>query len=195
MAAAEQQVPILHLPSQHRQPYRARRKALKQLQSQKHSYVVATDLAARGIDIEAITHVVSLGFPKEIDFYIHRAGRTGRMGKSGTCYALYQESDATAIKNLKARGIKFTYMTYSNNQWREIKPRVKRNSDNEFEKQIAKIVSKKNQAVKPGYKKRRKTEVENIKRKQKRQMIQDSINQLKKAKNKQKQQEKSQASK
>ena len=172
---------------------RERRQALKRLQSQKHSYIVATDLAARGIDIEAITHVISLGFPKELDFYIHRAGRTGRMGKSGSCYALFHQSDIAAINSLKKRGIKFEYVTYRNNQWRILKPRKKSGANDEFEKEIAKIVSKKNQKVKPGYKKKRNEEIQQIKRKKKRQMVRESIAQQRKEKNKQKQREKNQS--
>ena len=48
------------------------------IQSQKKSYIVASDIASRGIDLEGITHVISCGFPKDLKFYIHRAGRTGR---------------------------------------------------------------------------------------------------------------------
>ncbi len=46
-------------------------------------YLVATDVAARGIDIDSITHVVNYDFPLEKESYVHRAGRTGRAGKSG----------------------------------------------------------------------------------------------------------------
>ncbi|MFC4713361.1 DEAD/DEAH box helicase [Planococcus dechangensis] len=46
-------------------------------------YLVATDVAARGIDIDGITHVINYDFPLEKESYVHRAGRTGRAGKSG----------------------------------------------------------------------------------------------------------------
>ncbi|MCB6603440.1 C-terminal helicase domain-containing protein, partial [Erysipelatoclostridium ramosum] len=72
---------------------RERTKAMKDLVNIQKSYVVATDIAARGIDIEGISHVVSLGFPKELDYYIHRSGRTGRAGRDGICYALYKKQD------------------------------------------------------------------------------------------------------
>ena len=169
---------------------RERRQALKQLQSHSYTYVVATDLAARGIDIETVTHIISLGFPQELDFFIHRAGRTGRMGKSGTCITLYQSKDEAAINTLKKRGIHFFYETYRNNQWRELKKKPRRRPLSETEKEIAKIVSKKNEKVKPGYKKKRQAEVERIKRKRKRELIQASINEIKKAKNKQRQKNK-----
>ena len=57
---------------------RERTKAMKELIHIEKSFVVATDIAARGIDIDGVSHVVSLGFPKELDYYIHRSGRTGR---------------------------------------------------------------------------------------------------------------------
>ncbi len=166
---------------------RQRKQALKQLNNSSHTYIVATDLAARGLDVDTVTHVVSLGFPTELDFYLHRAGRTGRAGKEGVCFALFQESDQKSINALKTRGVKFISKTYRNGVWREIKLTKREKPDDIFEKEIAKIVAKKNQKVKPGYKKKRQNEIEKIKRKKKRDMIQQSINQLKKEKNKAKQ--------
>ena len=46
-------------------------------------YLVATDVAARGIDIDSITHVINYDFPVENESYVHRVGRTGRAGKRG----------------------------------------------------------------------------------------------------------------
>ncbi|MCF0114248.1 MAG: DEAD/DEAH box helicase, partial [Erysipelotrichaceae bacterium] len=65
---------------------RERKQAMKQLENLQTPYVVASDVASRGLDIEGITHVVSCGFPSELEFYIHRAGRTGRAGREGTCF-------------------------------------------------------------------------------------------------------------
>lgn len=45
-----------------------------------------------------------MGFPKELDYYIHRSGRTGRAGHEGICYALYEKKDDTAIRQLEVRG-------------------------------------------------------------------------------------------
>lgn len=101
---------------------RERMKALKELQSQKKSYVVATDIAARGIDIEGITHVISLGFPKEIDFYIHRSGRTGRAGRDGICFALYRSEDDSLIRTLENRGLHFEHRNIKDGKWSELKP-------------------------------------------------------------------------
>ena len=65
---------------------RTRQKAIKDLQAKKYSYVIASDVASRGIDIDGISHVISMGLPKQLQFYMHRAGRTGRNEKDGTCY-------------------------------------------------------------------------------------------------------------
>ena len=50
--------------------------------------LLATDIAARGIDIDDLTHVIHLELPDTVDQYIHRSGRTGRMGKEGTVVSL-----------------------------------------------------------------------------------------------------------
>jgi len=63
-----------------------RTKAIKQFKSGQTKILVATDVAARGIDIDNITHVVNYQLPRTMDSYIHRIGRTGRAGKTGMAY-------------------------------------------------------------------------------------------------------------
>jgi len=53
---------------------------------------VATDIAARGLDIDDVSHVVNFDLPAEADNYIHRIGRTGRAGASGTAISLVSPS-------------------------------------------------------------------------------------------------------
>jgi ATP-dependent RNA helicase RhlE len=60
-----------------------RERALKSFKTDQVNILVATDVAARGIDIEGITHVINFDPPKVYDDYVHRIGRTGRAGKSG----------------------------------------------------------------------------------------------------------------
>lgn len=171
---------------------RQRKNAMKDITRQGNAYIVATDIAARGIDIEAVSHVVSLGFPNALEYYIHRAGRTGRAGHDGICYALYQAKDDASIRNLKQKGISFAHRDYKRGEWVDLKPygvRRMRKQD-ETEKEIAKMLTKKNQRVKPGYKKKRKEEIERIKRKQRREMIQKSIKLQQKERAKAKQREK-----
>lgn len=156
---------------------RARKSAMKSLTNLKESYVVASDVAARGIDIEGVSHVISLGFPQELDFYIHRSGRTGRAGKEGICYALYKKEDENVIRQLQVKGIGFKHKDIKYGEWRELTPvfERKRKKDDPLEKEISKMVNSKKKKVKPGYKKKRKEEVDKLKRKAKRQMIQSEI--------------------
>lgn len=156
---------------------RERNKAIKSLNRKEYAYIVASDVASRGIDIDGISHVISLGFPKKLDFYIHRAGRTGRNSKDGTVYALFKEEDIQSIRNLENRGIKFIGKDIKNNAFKDIKTptykRIKKND--EVEKEIAKTLTRKNEKVKPNYKKKKKETIEKIKRKQRREFIRNKI--------------------
>jgi superfamily II DNA/RNA helicase len=62
----------------------ARERSLAQFEAGKVSTLVATDVAARGLDVDAITHVINFDPPGTDDDYVHRVGRTGRAGRSGT---------------------------------------------------------------------------------------------------------------
>ncbi len=61
-----------------------REKILNKFRKQKINILVATDVAARGIDIIELTHVINYSLPQDPDSYVHRIGRTGRAGKQGT---------------------------------------------------------------------------------------------------------------
>ncbi|MBO7703520.1 MAG: DEAD/DEAH box helicase, partial [Solobacterium sp.] len=156
---------------------RKRKQAMKELALGINSYVVATDLAARGIDLDTITHVISCGFPDDLEFYIHRAGRTARAGSTGICYALYKEGDDAAIRSLMKQGIKFEHRRYRKDGWQDLHPygRKRLKKDDEIEKQISMIMTKKNTKVKPGYKKKRAAEIDRIHRKKKREFIRSKI--------------------
>lgn len=162
---------------------RQRKQAMKSLEMSEHSYVVCTDLAARGIDIDTVTHVISCGFPEDLEYYVHRAGRTGRAGEKGTCYALYHESDDASIRSLMKMGIHFDHMRFKKDGWQNLHPYGQRRlkPDDELEKKIAMIYTKKNQKVKPGYKKKRAKKIETIHRHKKREMIRAKIREEKKA--------------
>ena len=56
-------------------------------------FLVATDVAARGIDISNLSHVINYNFPESLDIYIHRTGRTGRIGRAGTAISLITPQD------------------------------------------------------------------------------------------------------
>jgi len=63
--------------------------------------LVATDVAARGIDVEDITHVINYQLPDEIETYTHRSGRTGRAGKSGISMVIVTRSELRKIKTME----------------------------------------------------------------------------------------------
>ena len=60
-----------------------RKRALDQFKANKSNILVATDVAARGIDVPDVTHVINYSVPHTYDDYVHRIGRAGRAGKSG----------------------------------------------------------------------------------------------------------------
>lgn len=171
---------------------RRRKQAMKSLELSEHTYVVCTDLAARGIDIDTVTHVISCGFPEDLEYYVHRAGRTGRGGDTGTCFALYHEGDDASIRSLMKMGIRFEHMRYRRNGWQKLHPYGQKHlkTDDELEKKIAMIYTKKNQKVKPGYKKKRAQKIATIHRHKKREMIRAKIREEKKAMYKERQIEK-----
>jgi len=63
--------------------------------------LVATDVAARGLDVNDLTHVINYNLPDELDVYVHRSGRTGRAGKSGVSIAIVHSRETNKIKNLQ----------------------------------------------------------------------------------------------
>jgi superfamily II DNA/RNA helicase len=80
----------------------ARERALKRFRAGRVQVLVATDVAARGIDVEAVTHVINYECPDDEKTYLHRIGRTGRAGASGVAVTLVDWSDVTRWKVINA---------------------------------------------------------------------------------------------
>ncbi len=78
-------------------PQGDREKVLLRTRKGELRYLVATDVAARGIDISHLTHVVNYDFPDHIEAYVHRTGRTGRAGRTGTAISLITPQDLGAL--------------------------------------------------------------------------------------------------
>ncbi|OHS97037.1 Type III restriction enzyme, res subunit family protein [Tritrichomonas foetus] len=74
-----------------------RRAALRGFTNGLAKIMIATDVAARGIDIPSVAHVVNLDLPTDVDSYIHRIGRTGRAGKHGIATSFWNESNASFL--------------------------------------------------------------------------------------------------
>ncbi|KAJ3691919.1 hypothetical protein LUZ60_012269 [Juncus effusus] len=77
-----------------------RESALKSFKRGTSPILVATDVAARGLDIPNVSHVINFDLPKNIDSYVHRIGRTGRAGKSGLATAFFDGSNYAIAKSL-----------------------------------------------------------------------------------------------
>lgn len=96
---------------------RERKKMMRQINNNEYQYIVATDIAARGIDIDGVSHVINMQFPTEPDFYIHRSGRSGRGNYTGICYSMYDTTDEKNIAILERKGIEFKNMQLKNGQF------------------------------------------------------------------------------
>ncbi|MBT8260101.1 MAG: DEAD/DEAH box helicase, partial [Bacteroidia bacterium] len=74
---------------------------MKAFRNKQIQMLVATDVAARGIDVDDITHVINYQLPDEIETYTHRSGRTGRAGKSGVSMVIISKSEMRKIKSIE----------------------------------------------------------------------------------------------
>jgi superfamily II DNA/RNA helicase len=82
-------------------PQGARNRTIRALRERRVRVLVATDVAARGIDIPGITHVFNYDLPKFAEDYVHRIGRTGRAGRSGTAVSLVHYAEMGALKRIE----------------------------------------------------------------------------------------------
>ena len=153
-------------------PPRERKRIMNQVKNLDFEYIVATDLAARGIDIEGVSHVINDAIPQDLSFFVHRVGRTGRNGLPGTAITLYQPSDDSDIRELEKLGIKFTPKMIKNGEFQDTYDRDRRaNREKTKEKldtEMIGLVKKKKKKIKPGYKKKIQWAVNENRRKTKR---------------------------
>ncbi|CAD7970034.1 unnamed protein product [Amoebophrya sp. A120] len=73
---------------------------LKEFKEGRNPILIATDVAARGLDVKDIKHVVNFDFPNQIEDYVHRIGRTGRAGATGSAYTFFTPDKAKMAKHL-----------------------------------------------------------------------------------------------
>lgn len=78
-----------------------RERLLLRFRQRQVRWVVATDIAARGLHVEDLTHVINYDLPDSVDSYVHRIGRTGRAGKEGTAISLIQPWDRRKLKDIE----------------------------------------------------------------------------------------------
>ena len=151
---------------------RERKRIMNQVKNLDFEYIVATDLAARGIDIEGVSHVINDAIPQDLSFFVHRVGRTGRNGLPGTAITLYQPSDDSDIRELEKLGIKFIPKMMKDGEFQDTYHRDRRaNREKSYEKldtEMIGLVKKKKKKIKPGYKKKIQWAVNEKRRKTKR---------------------------
>lgn len=151
---------------------RERKRIMNQVKNLEFEYIVATDLAARGIDIEGVSHVINDAIPQDLSFFVHRVGRTGRNGLSGTAITLYQPSDDSDIRELEKLGINFIPKVIKNGEFQDTYDRDRRNnrekSYQKLDTEMIGLVKKKKKKIKPGYKKKIQWKVEEKRRKERR---------------------------
>ena len=151
---------------------RERKRIMNQVKNLDFEYIVATDLAARGIDIEGVSHVINDAIPQDLSFFVHRVGRTGRNGLPGTAITLYQPSDDSDVRELEKMGIKFTPKMIKDDEFQDTYDRDRRanreKSREKLDTEMLGLVKKKKKKIKPGYKKKIQWAVNEKRRKTKR---------------------------
>src|SRR3954468_2083914 len=78
-----------------------RNKVMDEFREKTLQLLIATDVAARGIDVVGITHVINYELPDDVEVYTHRSGRTGRAGKTGVCISVVHSREVGRIKQIE----------------------------------------------------------------------------------------------
>jgi ATP-dependent RNA helicase DeaD len=78
-----------------------RDKVMDEFREKTLQLLIATDVAARGIDVSGITHVINYELPDDVEVYTHRSGRTGRAGKTGVCLSIVHQRESFKIKTIE----------------------------------------------------------------------------------------------
>ena len=153
---------------------RARKRVLREVKQLDYQYVVATDLAARGIDIEGVSLVINDDIPTDLEYFIHRVGRTGRGKLKGTAITLYEPGEDDLIAKLEERGIKFIPKQIVHGRIQTTHDRNRRSQHRwrkkSLDPQMKGFVKKTKKKVKPGYKKRIKHRIQKEERLQAKQL-------------------------
>ncbi len=80
-----------------------RNMVIKKFKQKEFTILVATDVAARGIDVENLSHVINFSVPEDVESYVHRVGRTGRAGKEGTAITFITKSELRTIQHIERK--------------------------------------------------------------------------------------------
>ncbi len=160
---------------------RERKNVMKRINAMEFQIVVCSDMASRGLDIDNVSDVLNVDLPKDLSFYFHRAGRTGRFNNVGNCFTFYNDDATESILKLIDMNVKFDYLVLKNGELKEGKEIVKvkrkhKNVDEALDRDIRRaVIETRKKKVKPGYKKAVRVAVEKVKRKHHRQKIKEDI--------------------
>lgn len=163
---------------------RSRKKAIREIRSNKYSVIVASDLLSRGIDIPDVTDVISVDLPSDLDFYHHRAGRSGRFGKEGDSWVFYNADSVKETKRIMDEGVNFDFYVLRKDELKldpvGLLPKTKLSKKKEFPEEEKKEISiakalARPKHIEPMYKKKKQFAIEKVKRKYRKKAIQKSI--------------------
>ncbi len=147
---------------------RERSREMKKINALEYQYIVASDIASRGIDIQGVSHVVNYELPKDPAFYIHRIGRTARASFDGQAISFFEFLDDEYLDVLESKGVTFKYKAIINKELKDTKARnarKNREATTSDEVKQARIMNKSKIKVKPGYKKKYNENVQRTARK------------------------------
>lgn len=161
---------------------RQRKNIYKDLQDNRYQYLVATDLASRGLDIEGADIVISYDLPDDDIWYIHRVGRVGRAGALGKAYTIYQNGADGKIMRLSKKQVNWNYLFLNKenelvNKPLTLKFKPKLYLDEATNSEIKRIIGAQSKHIKPGYKKKIKAQIYKIKQRKRHEFIEKKIKQ------------------
>lgn len=160
---------------------RERKSMLRRINNDEFRVVVCSDLVSRGLDIQNVSDVLSVDLPNNLEYYYHRAGRTGRNFKTGNSYVFYDHDTFDLPLKLINDGLEVNFLKVENNSFVPMASPIKDKKKNkkmptELDLAIKKAkITNMSKKVKPGYKKKVKTAIEKVKRKHRREIIRKDI--------------------
>lgn len=157
--------------------FQERKSLLKRIKNNQYQWVVASDIFARGIDLEQIDLIISWDLPKDLLFYVHRSGRSSRRNKLGESYVFADEINKTKLESLIKKGIEFNESKIQQGQIITLKNKKPYFRNKEQELQIKQAIKHSDKTIKPNYKKKLKEQIKKIKQKNKRKHIEKLVNQ------------------